>query len=289
VRRLPSLNGLRAFETAARLGSFAKAGHELNVTQAAVSRMVRLLEERLGFRLFERHANALDLTWQGRMLQPGLTAAFDAIARVAEQVTTLAAAPVLTVGVGPSFAMRWLIPRLADFQTRHPDIEVRIATGGAMNPIRDDWTCGIRLGDGQWPGYEAELLFSADLFPVCAPALATKLRRASDLRRHTLLHVAHAMQDWPIWLRAAGVKLRSDNRGPRFDTYAMALQAAVDGVGVAMGLAPYVADDLAAGRLIAPFALHVPKGNAWYLTWPPSRRDDASFGAFRAWLLAQPV
>lgn len=110
-RWLAPLNGLRAFEAAARRGSFAAAGHELNVTQAAVSRMVRLLEERLGFRLFERRANALELTWQGRTLQPGLTAAFDTVANLVEQVATLSAVPVLTVGVGPSFAVRWLIPR----------------------------------------------------------------------------------------------------------------------------------------------------------------------------------
>jgi len=287
MRRLPPLNGLRAFEAAARRGSFAAAGQELNVTQAAVSRMVRVLEERLGFRLFDRHANALELTLQGKTLQPGLTAAFDAIASVTEQVTTLSAAPVLTVGVGPSFAVRWLIPRLADFRGRHPDIEVRIATGGAINPIRDDWTCGIRLGDGRWPGHEARALFSADLFPVCVPRIARQLRKASDLRQQTLLHVEHAMSDWPLWLRAAGVKLRPEKRSPRFDTYAMALQAAVDGLGVAIGLAPYVKDDIEAGRLVAPFPLKVPKGNAWYLTWPTARADEAAFVAFRDWLSVQ--
>ena len=171
-RRLPSLNGLRAFEAAARLGSFQAAGAELAVTQAAVSRIVRLLEGRLGFTLFERHANRLTLTWQGKSLLPGLTAALDAIATLVAQVASQSAVPLLTVGVGPSFAMRWLIPRLSHFQTRHPDIEVRIATGGSINPIRDDWTCGILLGDGHWPGYEAQALFSAELFPVCAPAIA---------------------------------------------------------------------------------------------------------------------
>ncbi|HVO89384.1 MAG TPA: transcriptional regulator GcvA [Casimicrobiaceae bacterium] len=287
MRRLPPLNGLRAFEAAARRGSFASAGQELNVTQAAISRMVRVLEERLGYRLFERHANTLVLTWQGRTLQPGLTAAFNTIASLAEQVAMLTAAPALTVGVGPSFAMRWLIPRLGDFHASYPDIEVRIATGGAMNPIRDDWSCGIRLGDGRWPGYESEPLFSADLFPVCAPGIARQLRSLADLRGQTLLQVEHAMEDWPSWLRAAGIKWRPDKRSPRFDNYAMALQAAVDGVGVAMGLAPYVADDLAAKRLIAPFALKVPKGHAWYLIWPSSRVDDTSFAAFRTWLVAQ--
>jgi len=287
MRRMPSLNGLRAFEASARLGSFTAAGAELAVTQAAVSRMVRLLEERFGFTLFDRHANRLALTWQGKALLPGLTSAFDAIAALAAQVGTMSAVPVLTVGAGPSFAMRWLIPRLARFHARHPDIEVRIATGGAINPISDDWTCGIVLGDGQWPGFEAEALFSADLFPVCAPAIARQLKSPGDLKSQTLLQVAHAADDWLLWLRAAGLKLRPEKRSPKFDTYALALQAAVDAVGVAIGLRPYVADDLAAGRLVAPFALTVPKGKAWYLICTPARREDPTFRAFRTWLMSE--
>jgi DNA-binding transcriptional LysR family regulator len=286
MRKLPSLNGLRAVEASARLGSFAAAGHELAVTQAAVSRMVRLLEERLGYPLFERHANRLALTWQGRTLLPGLTSAFDAVATLAAQIGGMSHARVLTVGVGTSFAMRWLIPRLGGFQARHPDIEVRIATGGAQNPIRDDWTCGIVLGDGNWPGFEADPLFSADLFPVCTPAIAQRLKTPGDLRNETLLQVARQDEDWPSWLHAAGLRLRPEKRGPRFDSYALALQAAVDGLGVAIGLRPYVEDDLAARRLVAPFAITVPKDQAWYLIASPARRDDPSFAAFRNWLLA---
>jgi DNA-binding transcriptional LysR family regulator len=284
MRRLPSLNGLRAFEAAARHGSFVAAGNELHVTQAAVSRMVRLLEARLGFALFERLPNGLALTAQGKALQPGLTAAFDAIAGITEQVAAMRHAPVLTLGVGPSFAVRWLIPRLAGFHHRHPDIEVRLATGGAINPFKDDWTCGILLGNGDWPGYAAEPLFSADLFPVCTAAIARQLAQPSDLNTQDLLQVAHSPEDWPLWLEAAGVKLRSKSLGPRFDNYAMALQAAVDGVGVAIGLRPYVEDDIAAGRLVAPFALGVPKGRAWYLVYRPFRHDDPGLVAFRGWL-----
>lgn len=287
MRRLPSLNGLRAFEAAGRHGSFAAAGAELSVTQAAISRMVRTLESRLGFALFARHANRLTLTAQGTALLPGLTAALDGIATLVTQVATTTSGPVLTVGVGPSFAMRWLIPRLGDFQARHPEVEVRIATGGSFNPIRDDWTCGILLGDGHWPGYETEALFSADLFPVCAPAMAAKLRTPADLRRRTLLLVAHALDEWPLWLAAAGAKWRPEKRSPRFDTYALALQAAVDGLGVAMALRPYVADDLVAGRLVAPFKRTVPAGKAWYLLWGPARRDDPALAAFRGWLATQ--
>jgi DNA-binding transcriptional LysR family regulator len=286
MRRLPSLNGLRAFEAAARLGSFVAAGEELNVTQAAVSRMVRLLEERLGFKLFERMPNGLALTPQGRALQPGLTAAFDAIAGVTQQVAAMRSTPVLTLGVGPSFAVRWLIPRLASFYRQHPDIEVRLATGGAINPFKDDWTCGILLGDGDWPGHQAEPMFSADLFPVCARAIAQRLKKPADLAKEVLLEVQHSPEEWPLWLAAARVKLRANTLGPRFDNYAMALQAAVDGLGVAIGLRPYVEDDLASGRLVAPFKLAVPKGQAWYLVHRPFRQDDAALVAFREWLMS---
>ncbi len=286
MRRLPSLNGLRAFEAAARLGSFVAAGEELNVTQAAVSRLVRLLEERLGFRLFERMPNGLALTPQGRALQPGLTAAFDAIAGITQQVAAMRSTPVLTLGVGPSFAVRWLIPRLASFYRQHPDIEVRLATGGAINPFNDDWTCGILLGNGDWPGHQAEPMFSADLFPVCTRSIAQRLKKPTDLTRECLLEVQHSPEEWPLWLAAARVKPRAQAPGPRFDSYAMALQAAVDGVGVAIGLRPYVVDDLASGRLVAPFKLAVPKGQAWYLVYRPFRQDDAALVAFRDWLMA---
>lgn len=283
MRRLPSLNGLRAFEASARHGSFVAAGAELNVTQAAISRMVRLLEARIGFPLFDRRPNGLTLTPQGKALQPALTAALDAIAGAVEQVAAMRTAPVLTLGVGPSFAVRWLIPRLTGFNRRHPHIDVRLATGGATNPFRDDWTCGILLGDGAWDGYEAEPLFSADLFPVCTPAIAGRLKATADLAGETLLQVAHSPEEWPLWLQAAGVKL-GKAPGPSFGSYAMAIQAALDGVGVAMGLRPYVEDDIASGRLVAPFALSVPKGRAWYIVYRPFRRGDPALAALRDWL-----
>src|SRR5580704_2338837 len=143
-RRLPSLNGLRAFEAAGRRGSFTAAAQELNVTQAAVSRLVRLLEGRLGFPLFRRHANALELTVQGQAYLSGLTDSFDSLARLTEQVAAMRAGPVVTVGVGPTLAVNWLIPRLPGFYDKHPEVEVRWTTGGAMRPVRDDWTCTIR-------------------------------------------------------------------------------------------------------------------------------------------------
>ena len=284
MRRLLFLNGIKAFEAAARSGSFAGAGAELNVSAAAVSRMVHLLEQRLGVALFERKANRLAMTAAGRAYQSGLTPIFDALASLTAQVTAPSGVRVLTIGVGPTFAMRWFIPRLADFRKHEPDIDVRITTGGAAAPFGDDWSCGIKLGDGEWPGLVAEPLFAADLLPVCAPRLAAQLKRASDLRGPSLLRVAHASEDWPLWLKAAGVA-RVTARGPEFQYYGQALQAAADGLGVAMGIRPYIDDDLAAGRLVAPFALTVPKGMRWYLVYRSFQTGQRDFAAFRRWII----
>ncbi|MFN3658637.1 MAG: LysR substrate-binding domain-containing protein [Pseudolabrys sp.] len=283
MRRLPFLNGIRAFEAAARGGSFARAADELAVTPAAISRMVRLLEDRLGVELFQRKPNGLALTPAGRAYQAGLSPLFDQLAHLTAQVTALAS-PVITVGVGPTFAIRWLIPRLGSFRKQHPDIDVRITTGGAAAPFAVDWTCGITLGDGDFPGLAAEPLFAADLMPVCAPALAAQLSAPAELKNAPLLRVSHAPQDWPRWLKAAGVP-RLTPKGPQFEFYGQALQAAVDGLGVAMGIRPYIDDDLAAGRLVAPFALSVPKGARWFLVYDRARAEEPGFVAFRAWLM----
>lgn len=292
-RRLPFLNGIRAFEAAARRGGFAAAGEELHLSPAAVSRLVRLLEDRIGGALFERRANRLALTEAGRSYRDGLTPILDDLARLTERVAEQAAGRrVLTLGVGPTFAIRWLIPRLADLARQAPELEVRITTGGAAAPFSDGWTCGIALGDGSaWPGLEAVPLFAADLLPVCTPAIAARLRRAGGgpaaLARESLLRVAHAPEDWPRWLAAAGVAGVAAATGPVFAYYGQALQAAADGLGVAMGIRPYVDDDLAAGRLVAPFGPAVPKGLGWSLIHRAARAEEPGFRAFRDWILAQ--
>ena len=176
MRRLLFLNGIKAFEAAARGGSFAAAGAELNVSAAAVSRMVHLLEQRLGVALFERKANRLVMTAAGRAYQNRLTPIFDALASLTAQVTAPASVRVLTIGVGPTFAMKWLIPRLADFQKEEPGIDVRITTGGAAAPFGDDWSCGIKLGDGDWPNLVAEPLFAAGMRAAAGGAVEASRR-----------------------------------------------------------------------------------------------------------------
>jgi LysR family glycine cleavage system transcriptional activator/LysR family transcriptional regulator of beta-lactamase len=285
VRRLPSLNGLRAFEAAGRHGSFTAAAEELNVTQQAVSSMVRLLEERLGFSLFRRHPNALELTIQGRAFLSGLTDSLDSIAGLTERVAAMRAGPVLTVGVPPTLAVNWLIPRLTGFYRGHPEVEVRMATGGAKLPVRDDWTCTIRRDTGAWPGYVAERLFPSTLVPVCTPALSTSLRRPLDLRKATLIVVPHLADDWPCWFEAAGVGTPIRPAGEVvFDHNTMAMQAVLDGVGIAIAQPLFVTDALKAGRLVAPFPIVATKREFWYLEYRPIREQDPALLAFRGWL-----
>ncbi|MGI9408926.1 MAG: LysR substrate-binding domain-containing protein [Hyphomicrobiaceae bacterium] len=286
MRKLPSLNGVKAFEAAARHGSFAAAAAELNVTPAAVSRLVKLLEERLGIALFERKANGLSLTAAGSEYQNGLTPLLDNLATLTSQIESLSGPRILTIGVGPTFATRWLIPRLSDFQKTAPDIEIRFTTGGAAGSFSDDWTCGIQQGDGNFEGLVSEPMFSADLTPVCAPRLATELDNPSDLKPAQMLRVTHAPEDWRQWLHAAGLA-RVSARGAEFDYYAQALQAAIDGVGVALGIRPYVDDDLAAGRLVAPFSVDVSNGKQWYLVYRENHRRDREFTVFRDWVMGQ--
>lgn len=288
ARQLPSLNGLRAFEAAGRLGSFKTAAQELSVTQTAVSHMVRLLEQRLGYPLFRRKPNRLELTAQGQAFLSGLTDVFDAIARLAEQVAAMRAGPVLTVGIGPALAVNWLIPRLTSFYRTYSEVEVRMATGGATRPVRDDWTCTIRRDTGAWPGYIAERLFSSTLVPVCTPVLAKRLRRLSDFRSVTLLVVSHLQDQWSCWFKAAGMQAPvHPSSEVMFESNAMAMQAVFDGVGIAIAQFPYVSDALRAGRLVAPFPIIAPTNEAWFLQYRAIRQEEPALLAFRSWLLAE--
>lgn len=286
ARRPLYLNGVRAFEATARLGSIAAAAAELNIAPSAVSRMVGLLEDRLGVALFERRANRLAITGAGETYRDGLTPLLDAMAGLTERVAGAGAGAVLTVGVGPTFAVRWLIPRLARFQALAPEAEVRVTAGGAAAPFSDDWTCGIQLGDAAPAGFASDELFAGDLTPVAAPADAARLKAPKDLASETLLRVAHAPEDWPHWLAAAGVEGAAPS-GPVFDYYGQAIQAAADGLGVAIGIRPYIDDDLAAGRLVRPFDLAVPQGQHWRLVYRPSRLETPLFASFRDWVLAE--
>ncbi|MCA6104102.1 MULTISPECIES: LysR substrate-binding domain-containing protein [Bradyrhizobium] len=287
-RFLPSMNALRAFEASARYVSFTLAANELGVSQAAVSRFVRILEEHLGVALFVRLQNGLELTEAGTLLAPGLRSIFERVDHLMRETQVRGrVTKVLTVGIGPTLATRWLIPRLGRFTSAHPDIEIRIATGGAVAPFNEEWTCAIRLGQDPWPGFVARRLFTMDLLLVCAPEMARQLRRPADLANVPLLRVRHAPNDWSRWWAAAALPMEILARitpGPVFDYYGLALQAAADGLGVVLAMRAYVEEDIAIGRLASPFPLTVPKIDAFYLVHRPGKERDPGLQAFTDWL-----
>jgi LysR family transcriptional regulator, glycine cleavage system transcriptional activator len=290
--RLPSLNGLRAFEAAARHLSFTVAASELNVTQTAISHQIRRLEEELGIRLFVRQNRALALTPQARDYLPGVRAAFNDLRLATDRLLRKGDDHVLTVSTLASLAAKWLLPRLSTFQESHPGIDVRITTSTGLVDFKSgNVDAAIRYGRGLWPGLRADWLMADQLFPVCSPALLTgnrPLRCPEDLRDHVLLHTSNAnSDDWRLWLTAAGLPTDlSKQPGVTFDLIFMTVQAAIDGIGVAMGRTSYVEADIAKGRLVVPFKITLPADAGFYLVSPETRADSPKLAAFRQWLIA---
>lgn len=290
-RHLPPLKALRAFEAAARHGSVSQAAQELHVTQSAVSQQVRVLERHVGLPLFRRVGGQIELTPEGRDFFPPLRDALDSIDAAAARLAAGRTAGVLTVSLLPTFAMRWLIPRLGRFQQRYPEIEVRLVTTARLADLRRaDIDAAIRYGGGEWPDARADLLMTEDMFPVCAPRLLsgkTALRKVRDLSRHTLLLVdaAPRKEDWALWLEAAGHPNLRPAGTMRFESSAQALEAALAGLGVTLAHRPFVIDDLAEERLVAPFETVVPARDAYYLVYHHSRAELPRLRALRDWLL----
>ena len=289
--RLPSLNGLRAFEAAARHLSFTLAASELNVTQTAISHQIRRLEEELGIRLFIRKNRALALTPQARDYLPGVRAAFNDLRLATDRLLRKDDDNVLTISTLASLAAKWLLPRLTAFQEAHPGIDVRITTSTGLVDFKGgDVDAAIRYGRGHWPGLRAEWLMADEVFPVCSPALLTgkrPLRRPEDLRDHVLLHNTNNSDDWRLWLTASGLPADiSKQPGITFDLILMTVQAAIDGIGIAMGRTSYVQDDIAKGRLVVPFEIALPADAGFYLVSPEATADPPKLRAFRNWLTA---
>lgn len=295
ARPLPPLNALRAFESAGRHLSFTKAAAELNVTPAAVSHQVKALEELLGVPLFRRLTRALRLTDAGRAALPTLSQGFDTLAQGVEQMRAHSESGVLTVSVSPSFGAMWLVPRLERFRIRHPDIEIRIdGTDRLVDPARGDADVALRYGPGGYKGVRVDRLFGQVNTAVCSPALLRgehPLRRPEDLHHHTLLHIdwKDAEASWRMWLLAAGLRDIDPTRGPRFSMESMAVQAALDGQGVALIGDMLAADDLAAGRLVRPFdpSLSTPLSFSYYLLSAKDGAEPPKVAAFRDWLLEE--
>jgi LysR family transcriptional regulator, glycine cleavage system transcriptional activator len=285
---LPSLNALRAFEAAARNLSLTLAGRELHVTQSAISHQVQNLEDELGVELFRRLPRSLRLTPAGEALA---IAARDAFGRIEEAARAIDRRPArLCVSVLPSFAARWLLPRLKRFRESWPRLDLRIhATREPCDFARDGVDLALRYGRGGWRGLRAEELLSEEVFPVCSPRLARSLRAPADLRRHVLLHdeVRAAHGGWTEWLRAAGARDVDARRGIVFTDAHLMLQAAADGQGVALARSALSAGDLAAGRLVRPFECSVPARYRYFLVYPPAHAHRPEVRAFRDFLFSE--
>jgi LysR family glycine cleavage system transcriptional activator len=285
--RLPPLNPLRAFEAAARAGGMTPAAAELGVTQVAVTRQVARLERALRVRLFDRAGRRLRLTPAGEALFMAATRCFRDLQEAAEHVSVAAEGrQVLRVVGYANFTLRWLIPRLGDFQARHPGIDLELTS--SLEPVdfaRSGFDAAIRSGAGAWPNRDCLPLAPIVLAPVCSPALARRLGLAApaDLRRATLLHTAARPQDWARWLDGAGAPGVDPRGGIWFDNGGLAYQAAIEGVGVAMAQRVLVEEDLRRGRLVTPFSRSVETGEGYYFVAPPDRRPPKLL-AFRAWL-----
>lgn len=293
-RRLPPMPALRAFEAAAQLLSFKEAARQLHRTPSAISHQIRGLERELGTALFQRDPRGLRLTEAGRAY---LAVVHDSLGELAEATARLQRAGgegPLSISLFPSFAVRWLIPRLNDFRDACPGIEIEL-----VSSVRQvDFDSGaidaaIRFGDGDWPGLRCDPLMVEERFPVCAPALAAgaagppAMREPADLADRVLLHNGAHPGEWAQWLAEAGVEGIDAARGPVFDASNEVLAAAANGMGVALGRTPLVETDLEAGRLVVPFEVRVRTPGCYWLVAPEAAADDAALAAFRTWLQAR--
>ncbi|TNC12876.1 transcriptional regulator GcvA [Methylobacterium terricola] len=288
-RRLPPLNALRAFEAAGRHASFTLAAAELGVSHGAVSRHVQALEAWLQLPLFERHNRRVVLTEVGRRYLAETGAALDRIAVATAREVESGRPRLLRVNALATFTLRWLIPRLSGFQIANPMIEVRLTTSNVpLAQIAEPFDVAIRGGPDARPGHVGRLFLAETRIPVCSPALLRRLplSQPADLSHHTLLHSATLPQVWPQWLRAAGVPDLQPQASVTLEHFYLTLQAALDGLGVAMGPERLIADDVAAGRLTCPFAGPSLPARSYHTFVPETRAADPAVRAFCAWLVA---
>jgi len=288
ARRLPPLNSLKCFEAAGRLLSFTRAAQELNVTQAAVSHQIKVIEAYLGLSLFVRYPRKLALTEQGKALLPDVTEAFDRVSNAIGGLRQEPASTMVSVRLAPSFAAKWLSPRLKYFWLQYPEIDLCLYHAHpAVDFEREAIDIAVTYGRGDWPGVVADLLLSLDFFPVCTPAFMQNDKPLSDmdnLRYYTLLHDAN-YQCWADWLNLAGIEHINTKKGTIIDDTNVLIQAAVDGQGVAMGSTTFVQDLLDSGRLIRPFDITLVNDSAYYIVCPAAHLKNPSVQAFKDWLM----
>jgi LysR family glycine cleavage system transcriptional activator len=286
--RLPPLKSIRVFEVAARLGSFTLAAEELNVTHGAVSRQVAILEEWLGTSLFTRLNRRVVLTAEGRTLLAEVEPAFNRIALAAASLAVNRKMTTLAVNAPPTFTMRWLIPRLPKFFREHDAIDVHLTT--SIRPV--DFASGtydvaIRRGSDTHKDLHTRVFLPEVLVPVCSNALyqRVKLKTPSDLARQVLIHTETAPMAWPDWLRSAGVTGQPADRSLRFEEMFYAVEAATNGLGIALAPAALVADDIFAKRLVMPFPVPSSRQHDYRVLYPKRSKKQAAIENFSAWLV----
>lgn len=290
-RRLPPMNSLRAFEAAARHTSLTRAAAELMVSQGAVSRHVMQLEGWLGVELCTRLRRGIELTPEGAAYAAVLATAFDQVEMQTRRLQDRPAANTLRLKLPPTFAIRWLVPRLARFHARNRHVDVQITTSHQTADFdREDIDIAIHWGQLPLLGCTCRRLFGEVLLPVCSPGLfrSTRAPRTpADLAQHVLLCSLHRPDDWPVWAHAAGVDQINGNSGLKFGNSALAYQAAVDELGIVMAQHAFVEDELRSGRLIAPLECRVATKGAYYLTYRASKRVMPLIRVFEAWIMEQ--
>lgn len=308
--RLPPLNALRAFEAVARHSSVKKAALELSVTPAAVSHQIKALEDYVGVKLFRRLNRALELTAAGRACLPKLQQGFELLAQAAASLRARPSEGILTVSAAPSFCAKWLMPRLLRFFNLHPEIDVRVSARArlmnrsghgfaAERAMIDDWLedadVAILLGRGEYPDLHTDHLLSLSVAPLCSPSLINcehPLREPRDLRHHPLIHddtgeFFDGTSFWERWLHAAGVSGGIPHGGPHFSHTVLAIEAAVEGLGVVATVPMLAAPELDSGRLVMPFELQVPLESSYLLLSTEAATDRPAVIAFREWLLGE--
>ncbi|MGB3431248.1 LysR substrate-binding domain-containing protein [Achromobacter sp.] len=285
---LPPLNAVRTFEAAGRLASISEAAAELCVTPSAVSRQIRLLEEHLGRKLFYRQHRAIVLTPTGKQYLADVAKSLVALRRATSVAMKPQRQATFTIRAPHSIAMRWLLPELAKFRVQYPDIDVKLHTSLTPPDFEcEDLDAGIVLGRGDWKGGLSYMLLRNELIPVCSPEKGRRLRTPKDLVGETLLHVFGRPDDWTAWLRAAKVRGIDIDRGMKYESSALAYEAALEGYGVAIAQKGLIDRDLREGRLVAPFDLTVDQGDyTYYFVLPPDgyKRRSAALTTFRRWV-----
>jgi LysR family glycine cleavage system transcriptional activator len=291
ARRIPPFAALRAFESAARHGNFRRAGEELSLSISAISHQIKSLEDFLGVSLFRRSGNAMSLTGAGKLYVSDLTAIFDQLTDATARVEHSAQAAQLTINMFPSLAAQWLLPRLNSYRQIHPNDDVRVIT--TLEPIdfrMEAIDLGVRYAATAPVDFHTDILFVEEMFPVCSPLYLGGLKSltvSSDLSKVTMIRCTAALEEWDQWFDTIGFTGKKPKHKVDFDSRSLALEAAADGIGLAMGRTPYVERALAAKRLHIPFARRLATGYNFYLVMPERAHRQKSANDFRKWLLAE--